>query len=108
MTSSLPPSEEEAKVPTPVKRKFLVPRYLSAATVDQDPRLKSPAEKALILVVLGLAECSAGVAAATYFPAIPDMTRDLQASQVAVALTNSLFMLFAAFGPIVWGALAGY
>ncbi|KAI7865509.1 major facilitator superfamily domain-containing protein, partial [Spinellus fusiger] len=41
-------------------------------------------------------------------PGLPDIQRDLHASQISVALTTSLFILFGGIGPILWASMSDF
>ncbi|KAI8391752.1 major facilitator superfamily domain-containing protein [Radiomyces spectabilis] len=49
-----------------------------------------------------------GFCSTIYFPGLPELTLDLQASPMAVTLTTSLFILFGGIGPIMWASISDF
>ncbi|GAN10654.1 MFS general substrate transporter [Mucor ambiguus] len=76
--------------------------------VADDPRLFSPSEKRFILAALALGASLNGFCSTVYFPGIPDIKADLNASDIEITLVSSLFILFGGIGPIFWASVSDY
>ncbi|KAL0146377.1 major facilitator superfamily domain-containing protein [Mucor lusitanicus] len=90
-----------------------VMRYMKSkmafrAQVADDPRLFSPNKKRLILAALALGASLNGFCSTVYFPGIPDIQADLNASDIEITLVSSLFILFGGIGPIFWASMSDY
>ncbi|CEP16072.1 hypothetical protein [Parasitella parasitica] len=76
--------------------------------VTDDPRLQSAARKRLILAALALGASLNGFCSTVYFPGIPNIALELNASEIEITLVSSLFILFGGIGPIFWASVSDY
>ncbi|KAK5055310.1 hypothetical protein LTR84_013060 [Exophiala bonariae] len=64
------------------------------------------AQKALIIGIVSIVATLSGFASNIYFPAIPQISEDLNVSTNLVNLTVTCYMIFQGLSPTVWGALS--
>ncbi|OTA80761.1 hypothetical protein M434DRAFT_86128 [Hypoxylon sp. CO27-5] len=75
------------------------------------PEVERPYEypnkvKWTITAFIALAACAAPMGSAIFYPALPDMSRDLQASPTVVNLTVALYMLAMSIFPLWWSSFS--
>ncbi|KAG0293614.1 hypothetical protein BGZ96_002568 [Linnemannia gamsii] len=85
-------------------------RLMVKPPVDGDPRERvSKLRKAAILAVVAQAGCLGGFSSTIYFPSLVQISKELDASQSAINVSVSLFILFMGIGPVLWATLSdGY
>ncbi|KAF9363401.1 hypothetical protein BGX34_004220 [Mortierella sp. NVP85] len=85
-------------------------RTMVRPPVKGDPREQvSKLRKAAILAVVSQAGCLGGFSSTIYFPSLVQISRELNASQSAINVSVSLFILFMGIGPVLWATLSdGY
>ncbi|KAL9538045.1 hypothetical protein MBANPS3_011242 [Mucor bainieri] len=88
--------------------RFMRTKMAFKTKVADDPRLFSPSKKRLILAALALGASLNGFCSTVYFPGIPDIQADLNASNIEITLVSSLFILFGGIGPIFWASMSDY
>lgn len=120
------PVDEEAAATTPMERVrsqassvrsrplSIVPRlkrrgFLAQLTLV--PEVERPYEypnkvKWTITAFIALAACAAPMGSAIFYPALPDMSKDLQASATVVNLTVALYMLAMSIFPLWWSSFS--
>ncbi|KAI9476379.1 MAG: major facilitator superfamily domain-containing protein [Benjaminiella poitrasii] len=76
--------------------------------VTVDPRLYSARQKSVILMALALGASLNGFCSTVYFPGIPSIKSELNASEIEITLVSSLFILFGGLGPIFWASMSDY
>ncbi|KAG2227158.1 hypothetical protein INT45_003888 [Circinella minor] len=74
----------------------------------KDPRFFSTSSKRLAVTIICMAGAMGGFSNTVYYPGIPDVSAALQASSIAISLSNGLYILFLGISPIIWGALSDY
>ncbi|KAI7896717.1 major facilitator superfamily domain-containing protein [Mucor mucedo] len=77
-------------------------------SVPNDPRLFSKNKKRLILACLAAGSSLNGFCSTVYFPGIPDIRVDLNATEIGITLVSSLFILFGGIGPLFWASMSDY
>ncbi|KAI0754649.1 major facilitator superfamily domain-containing protein [Daedaleopsis nitida] len=77
-------------------------------TVTDDPRAWSRARKWTVLATVSAASLIAGLGGNIYNPAIPDIQRELNASDGTMALSLSLYAIFQGGVPLLWSALSEF
>ncbi|OZJ05165.1 hypothetical protein BZG36_02217 [Bifiguratus adelaidae] len=95
------------KAPSGFKH-FLASRLKPFAPVDQDPRTLRKLQKVLILACTAASSSLPGFCSTIYFPALPIIIQDLQASSIAVTMTTSLFVLFMGIAPVFWASFSDH
>ncbi|CAO3627073.1 unnamed protein product [Mucor hiemalis] len=88
--------------------KFIKRRMAFKPEIPDDPRLFSPKKKRLILACLACGSSLNGFCSTVYFPGIPDIKAELNASDIGITLVSSLFILFGGIGPMFWASMSDY
>ncbi|KAG2221157.1 hypothetical protein INT45_007734 [Circinella minor] len=77
--------------------------------LNEDPRKRfSSCIKTLIIITMSFSASMAGFAGTIYYPSIPEIEIELNATSLATALAASLFVLFAGIFPILWGSISDF
>jgi multidrug resistance protein len=63
-------------------------------------------QKALIITIVSFAATLSGFASNIYFPALPQIARDLSVSAALVNLTVTCYLIFQGLSPTVWGSIS--
>ncbi|KAH8884132.1 MFS general substrate transporter [Thozetella sp. PMI_491] len=63
-------------------------------------------QKAVIVLIVSTAATFSGFASNIYFPALPEIARDLDVSVELVNLTVTTYLIFQAIAPSVWGPIS--
>ncbi|KAI9261098.1 major facilitator superfamily domain-containing protein [Sporodiniella umbellata] len=101
------PEKDRASLPTRIKE-FFKNKIAIKPPVNQDPRLLSPFTKGTILVCLSFGSSLSGFCSTVYFPAIPEITKELNASSIGITLVSSLYILCCGISPIFWASISDY
>ncbi|CAO3685069.1 unnamed protein product [Rhizopus stolonifer] len=112
LSVSLSSASEQVKTLPPSNRStvwtFIKKRMAFKPPVTQDPRLLSSLQKGLILACLSLGSSLSGFCSTVYFPAIPEITQELNAPVIGITLVSSLYILFSGIAPIFWASISDY
>ncbi|KAI7869718.1 major facilitator superfamily domain-containing protein [Spinellus fusiger] len=76
--------------------------------VENDPYTLKPRKKSIILICICLAASVSGFTSTIYFPGLPYITEDLQATSITTTLTAALFILMMGVGSIIWASISDY
>ncbi|KAK9766765.1 hypothetical protein K7432_003926, partial [Basidiobolus ranarum] len=76
--------------------------------IQQDPRTFSKVRKGLIVAQVGIAGMLGPLASTVYFPALPTITADMNASTTMVNATVSLFIMFMGIAPVFWASISDH
>ncbi|EXJ62048.1 hypothetical protein A1O7_02481 [Cladophialophora yegresii CBS 114405] len=63
-------------------------------------------EKAVIITIVSLTATLSGFASNIYFPALPQVAKDLSVSPTLVNLTVTCYLIFQGLSPTIWGSFA--
>ncbi|KAL1921080.1 uncharacterized protein VTP21DRAFT_11715 [Calcarisporiella thermophila] len=84
----------------------VISQYLCGATVEEDPKYFSTLRKTVILFIIALSGLISPINSTIYYPALPVIQRELNASAIAVNATVSSFTIFMAIFPLIWATLS--
>ncbi|KAJ8653106.1 hypothetical protein O0I10_011247 [Lichtheimia ornata] len=73
-----------------------------------DPRLLSKRRKLCILLCISFCVSTSSISSTIYFPGIPYIAEELQASSLSVTLTTALYILLTGIAPVFWGSISDY
>ncbi|KAG2206520.1 hypothetical protein INT47_008537 [Mucor saturninus] len=103
MEKSIPFPSKSQRIKQAIKKRCQI-----KPPVTSDPRLFHPRAKSGIIACIALVATAGGFSSTIYFPGLPYITRDLNATPIATTLTAALFILFSGIAPVVWASLSEY
>ncbi|KAK4702570.1 hypothetical protein P7C70_g3653, partial [Phenoliferia sp. Uapishka_3] len=74
--------------------------------VKDDPRLWSNRRKSSVLAIIAITAMGGTISASVYFPALPDLQKDLNATNGLVSASVSLFILGQGVFPSLWSGIS--
>ena len=88
------------------------PKTLEALTFNPSPppeppyTIFTPRQRFLLLILVSTAATFSAFASNIYFPALPSIAQSLHVSTDLINLTVTLYLIFQALSPTLWGALS--
>ncbi|KAG2173676.1 hypothetical protein INT43_005096 [Umbelopsis isabellina] len=96
----------QGAVASEVDEKSAVPAQAANASDDKTYSAFSQFQKGLILLIVALAGIASTLSSSIYFPALTAIQEDFSVTPELINITISLYMVFQALSPSLWGSLA--